>query len=50
MEVLGISCITNMVTGIAKEKHSYEEVLKDGLMECQNLCMWVENIVKDLKI
>ena len=50
MKVLGISCITNMVTGIAKEKHSYEEVLKDGSMASQNLCIWVENIVKDLKI
>ncbi len=28
MEVLGISCITNMATGIAKEKHSHKEVLE----------------------
>ncbi len=27
MRVLGISCITNMATGIAKTKHSHEEVL-----------------------
>ena len=27
MRVLGISCITNMATGIAKEKHSHENVL-----------------------
>ena len=27
MRVLGISCVTNMATGIAKEKHSHENVL-----------------------
>lgn len=28
MEVLGISCITNMATGIANKKHSHQEVLE----------------------
>ena len=28
IRVLGIACITNMATGIAKEKHSHEEVVK----------------------
>ncbi len=28
MEVLGISCITNMATGIANKKHSHKEVLE----------------------
>ena len=50
MQVLGISCITNMATGIAKEKHSHEEVLKVASQASQNLCLWVENIIKGLKI
>ncbi len=28
MEVLGISCVTNMATGIAKVKHAHEEVVR----------------------
>lgn len=28
IDVMGISCITNMATGIAKEKHSHKEVLE----------------------
>lgn len=28
MAVLGIACITNMATGIAREKHSHQEVLR----------------------
>ena len=28
MRVLGIACITNMATGIAKERHTHEEVVK----------------------
>jgi len=30
LEVLGISCITNMATGIQKKKHSHEEVVKQA--------------------
>ena len=28
MEILGISCVTNMATGIAKVKHAHEEVVR----------------------
>ncbi len=30
LEVLGISCITNMATGIQKKKHSHEEVVRQA--------------------
>lgn len=45
MKVLGISCITNMATGIAKEKHSHEEVLKTANQAGENLCNWVKELI-----
>lgn len=45
MKVLGIACITNMATGIAKEKHSHEEVLRIANESSAKLCTWVENII-----
>ena len=48
MKVLGISCITNMATGIAKEKHSHEEVLKTANEASERLCGWVKEIVKGM--
>jgi len=47
MKVLGISCITNMATGIAKEKHSHQEVLRIANESSEKLCRWVQEIVKD---
>lgn len=46
MKVLGISCITNMATGIAKNKHSHEEVLKTAKEASDKLCSWVKGIIK----
>lgn len=46
MKVLGIACITNMATGIAKKKHSHEAVLKTAEESGKRLCTWIENIVK----
>ena len=37
MEVLGISCITNMATGISKTKHTHEEVLEVAAKSSRNL-------------
>ena len=37
IKVLGISCITNMATGIAKEKHSHKEVLAVANKTCEKL-------------
>jgi len=45
MKVLGISCITNMATGIAKEKHSHQEVLKTANTASENLCRWVKELI-----
>lgn len=48
MEVLGISCITNMATGIRMEKHSHEEVLETAEAAGTRLCQWVEEILRAL--
>ncbi len=45
MKVLGISCITNMATGLSKVKHSHEEVLKTANMASANLCRWVKELI-----
>ena len=46
MKVLGIACITNMATGLAKEKHSHEEVLRTANESSENLCRWIKDIVR----
>lgn len=46
MKVLGISCITNMATGIAVVKHSHEQVVKIANEASEKLCRWVEEILK----
>ena len=45
MKVLGISCITNMATGISKTKHDHAEVLKTADRASENLCSWVRELV-----
>lgn len=45
MEVLGISCITNMATGIQEMKHSHERVVEMAKKASINLCNWVENLI-----
>ncbi len=47
MKVLGIACITNMATGIAKEKHTHEEVVKIANESSAKLCSWVKKIITD---
>lgn len=46
IEVLGIACITNMATGIRKEKHSHEEVLMIAKRSSADLCRWLEAIIR----
>lgn len=46
MKVLGIACITNMATGIAKEKHTHEEVLAVANECSKNLCRWIDELLK----
>ena len=48
IKVLGIACITNMATGIAKEKHSHEEVVRIANESSAKLCVWVEKIIRTL--
>ena len=47
MEVLGISCITNMATGISKTKHTHEEVLEVAAKSSRNLVRLVEELIKN---
>lgn len=47
MKVLGISCITNMATGIAREKHTHEEVLRIAGESSGKLCLWVKGILEN---
>lgn len=47
MKVLGIACITNMATGIAKERHTHEEVVRIANQSGEKLCTWVRNIIID---
>ena len=44
MEVLGISCITNMATGIAERKHSHEAVMQTANAAGVRLCALVEHL------
>ena len=48
MKVLAVSCITNMATGIAREKHSHQEVLRIANESSQKLCALVECVVREL--
>ena len=48
IRVLGIACITNMATGIAKEKHRHEEVVRIANESSAKLCVWVEKIIRNL--
>lgn len=45
IKVLGISCITNMATGLAKEKHSHKEVLEVANRSSLNLCNLIKNFL-----
>lgn len=47
MRVLGIACITNMATGIAKTKHSHKEVLSVAKSGSENFINLIYEIVQD---
>jgi len=47
MEVLGISCITNMATGIAEKKHSHEAVLRIANESGTKLCALVQKMAEE---
>lgn len=46
LEVLGISCITNMASGITGQKLSHEEVTETGLMVKEKFSKLLQGIVK----
>jgi purine-nucleoside phosphorylase len=48
INVLGISCITNMATGIQKHKHSHEKVIETAAKASDNLCLWVAKIIENI--
>jgi purine-nucleoside phosphorylase len=48
LEVLGISCITNMATGIAKVAHSHEAVVKTANAAADRFCAAVEAIIRSM--
>lgn len=48
LETLGISCITNMATGIQKHKHSHEKVVETAKKASENFCKWVEHIIAEM--
>lgn len=48
IEVLGISCITNMATGIQKQKHSHARVIEIAKKASVDFCRWVAKIIEDI--
>lgn len=47
MHVLGLSCITNMATGIAEKKHSHEEVLLTAAKSAERFCALCDALLRD---
>lgn len=43
--VLGIACITNLATGIAREKHTHEEVLRVANESGETLRTWLRQLL-----
>ncbi len=50
MNILGISCITNMATGIAKEAHSHEAVVEIAKRTGNDFCRWIAETVKRIEL
>ncbi|MBY0380120.1 MAG: purine-nucleoside phosphorylase [Burkholderiales bacterium] len=48
MKVLGISCITNMATGISKDKHDHVEIINRGKMVREKFSNLVNQIIKQM--
>lgn len=49
IKTLGISCITNMGTGLREGKHSHEEVVATAEQASAKLCTWVGKLLEDWK-
>ncbi len=48
IQTLGISCITNMATGLRTGNHSHEEVVAIAEKASEKLCTWMEKFIKEL--
>ncbi|MBR2041259.1 MAG: purine-nucleoside phosphorylase [Oscillospiraceae bacterium] len=48
MKVFGVSCITNMATGIATVKHSHEEVVRVANEASEKLCAWMKELLTNI--
>ena len=48
LDVLGISCITNMATGIQEMKHSHDRVVETAKKASINMCKWVEALITEI--
>ena len=48
MRVFGVSCITNMATGIATVKHSHEEVVRVANEASEKLCSWMKEFIVNI--
>ncbi len=46
IKTLGISCITNMATGIQTTKHSHDKVVEIANKASLTLCKWVEALIE----
>lgn len=49
MKVFGLSCITNMATGISAKKHSHQDVLRIANESSEKLCSLVKQMLADWK-
>ena len=50
MRVLGIACITNMATGIARTPHSHEEVLAIANASSKRFCRLLERVLSEMPV
>lgn len=50
MRVLGIACITNMATGIARTPHSHEEVLAIANDSSKLFCRLLEQVLSEMPV
>lgn len=48
IKILGISCITNMATGLAKIAHSHEDVVATAVKSETDFCNWIVEIIKEI--
>ena len=48
--VLGIACITNMATGIARTPHSHEEVLAIANASSKLFCRLLEQVLSEMPV